>query len=107
MFDPYHNAAAGPFYLVNGELVGSWEGLPKEMLIVNWNSGKPEKSLPFFSGRGHANVLAGFYDHDPAAIKRWQTAGRETNSAVTGVMYTTWRNDFSKLEDFAQHAWGE
>ena len=107
MFDPHHNAVAGPFYLVNGELVGSWEGLPKDMLIVNWNSGRPEKSLPFFSGRGHANVLAGFYDHDPAAIKRWQAVGRETNSAVTGAMYTTWRNDFSKLEEFAQHAWGE
>ncbi len=107
MFDPHHNAVGGHFYLVNGELLGSWEGLPKDMLIVNWNSGKPSRSLPFFSERGHANVLAGFYDHDPAAIKRWQAAGRETKSSVTGAMYTTWRNDFSKLEEFARHAWGE
>ena len=107
MFDPHHNAVTGPFYLVNGELLGSWEGLPGDMLIVNWNSGKPEKSLPFFSGRGHANLLAGFYDHDPSAIKRWQAVGRETKSSVTGVMYTTWRQDFSKLEEFARHAWGE
>jgi hypothetical protein len=107
MFDPHHNAVGGPFYLVNGDLSGSWEGLPKDMLIVNWNSGKPSQSLPFFTGRGHANVLAGFYDHDSGAIKQWQATGRETKSSVTGVMYTTWQNDFSKLEEFARHAWGE
>jgi hypothetical protein len=106
MFDPHHNAVAGPFYLVNGSLEGSWEGLPSDMLIVNWNSGKPRQSLPFFSQRGHANLLAGFYDHDPAAITAWQAAGRETQSTVTGAMYTTWKNDFSKLEEFARHAWG-
>ncbi len=106
MFDPHHNAVGGHFYLVNGELTGSWEGLPKDMLIVNWNSQKAMKSLPFFSERGHANLLAGFYDDDPAAIKKWQAAGHETKSRVTGAMYTTWRDDFSKIEEFAQHAWG-
>jgi hypothetical protein len=74
---------------------------------VNWNSGKPALSLPFFTERGHANVLAGFYDHDPAAIKRWQAAGREAKSSVIGAMYTTWQQDFSKLEEFARHAWGD
>lgn len=107
MFDPHHNAVGGHFYLVNGALTGSWEGLPDDMLIVNWNSEKAAESLPFFSGRGHFNVLAGFYDQNPAAIRRWQNVGRETKSRVAGAMYTTWRNDFSQLEEFAKQAWGE
>lgn len=105
MFDPHHNAR-DDFYLVNGDLTGSWEGLPQEMVIVNWNSGKPRESLPFFGKRGHEQILAGFYDHNPKAIANWLRAGEGT-TGVTGVMYTTWQRDFSKLEEFAQAAWGE
>lgn len=107
MFDPHHNAETGPFYLVNGDLSGSWEGLPSDMLIVNWNSGQPRRSLPFFTERGHAQVLAGYYDHDVTAIRTWLNVGRETGSRVSGAMYTTWSDDFSKLEEFARQAWGE
>jgi len=106
MFDPYHNAISGDFYLVNGDLTGSWEGLPKDVLIVNWNSGKPTQSLPFFTNRGHSQVLAGFYDADAAAIKSWLSTGRDTKSSVTGAMYTTWQGNFTQLEAFAKHAWG-
>ena len=109
MFDPHHNvvAAAEKFYLVNGDLTGSWEGLPKDLLIVNWNSGKPEKSLPFFTSRGHSQILAGYYDQSPEDITKWLTSGRETKSTVSGAMYTTWQNSFTDLEVFAKHAWGE
>jgi hypothetical protein len=50
-------------------------------------------------------VLAGFYDHNPQSITGWLTAGDNVNG-VNGVMYTTWRNDFSQLEAFAKAAWG-
>ena len=106
MFDPHHNAVASDFYLVNGDLTGSWEGLPKDVLIVNWNSGKPAESLPFFTGRGHSQVLAGFYDGDAASIKTWLSTGRDTKSSVSGAMYTTWHGNFTQLEAFAKHAWG-
>src|SRR5262249_49476381 len=36
MFDPYHNARDN-VALMNGSLEGSWEGLSKDILIVNWN----------------------------------------------------------------------
>jgi len=104
MFDPHHNAR-DDFYLVNGDLAGSWEGLPKDMTVVNWNSGEPKGSLPFFAERGHSQVLAGFYDHDPKQIASWLDAG-EGLRGVDGVMYTTWQNDFGKLEAFAEAAWG-
>ncbi len=105
MFDPHHNAR-DDFYLVNGDLAGSWEGLPPKMIIVNWNSGHPEQSLRFFGERGHSQVLAGYYDNDPQQIKSWIAAGGETGR-VTGAMYTTWQNDFSQLEAFAAAAWGQ
>jgi hypothetical protein len=104
MFDPHHNAHEN-FYLVNGDLAGSWRGLPKEMTVINWNHGSADKSLPFFGERGHAQVLAGFYDGNPRDIAAWLKTGR-TTTGVTGAMYTTWRNDFSQLETFAQSAWG-
>jgi hypothetical protein len=107
MFDPHHNAVAEKFYLVNGDLTGSWEGLPKDMLIINWNSGKPDKSLPFFTERGHSQVLAGYYDSAPANIVKWLKAGTDTKSSVSGAMYTTWQNNFADVEAFAKHAWGE
>lgn len=105
MFDPAHNAHDN-FYLVNGDLAGSWEGLPKDMIIVNWNSGHPDRSLPFFAGRGHTQILAGFYDAPVSRFAPWLSAARKTGGP-RGAMYTTWRGDFSKIEDFAKAAWGD
>jgi hypothetical protein len=104
MFDPHHNAHAG-FYLVNGDLAGSWLGLPPEMTIINWNSGQAAQSLAFFAGRGHRQVLAGFYDGDTASIGNWLKQA-DSLKGVNGAMYTTWRNDFRHLEAFARAAWG-
>ncbi|CAN5712001.1 hypothetical protein BH11ARM2_BH11ARM2_19100 [soil metagenome] len=103
MFDPFHNAVAG-YYAVDGDLAGSWKGLPKEMVVVNWNSGNPEKSLPFFAQLGHRQILAGYYDGPVDAIKDWLAKGR--GQKVAGVMYTTWQNRYDDLEAFAKAAWG-
>jgi hypothetical protein len=105
MFDPHHNAH-DEFYLVNGDLAGSWEGLPREMIVVNWNHGEAAKSMSFFGERGHDQVLAGYYDHDPRQIASWLKTGA-TAPGAHGAMYTTWQNDFSKLEEFARAAWGQ
>jgi hypothetical protein len=105
MFDPHHNAVKD-FYLVNGDLAGSWEGLPKDAIIVNWNSGKPRESLPFFANRGHRQVLAGYYDGRADSIRDWLAAGRGL-SGIDGAMYTTWQHNFGELEAFAKYAWGE
>ena len=58
MFDPHHNAVDN-YYLVNGSLKGSWEGLSREVMIANWNSGKAKESLAFFADRGHKQLIAG------------------------------------------------
>ncbi len=105
MFDPFHNAVKGPYYLVNGTYEGSWEGLPPGITIVNWNSGKAKESLTFFDQLGYPQILAGYYDHDPKQIKKWLEQARGIKS-VKGVMYTTWRDNYDDLETFAK-AWSQ
>lgn len=105
MFDPHHNARQeGWFYLAkgNGPWHGSWEGLDAHVGVVNWLHNNAE-SLNFFANRGHAQILAGFYDADPKRIVEWlQTASHV--QGVSGVMYTTWVNDYSQLEAFLKYA---
>lgn len=102
MFDPFHNAVEGPYYLVNGPWTGSWEGLDKDVVIVNWNHGKRDKSLKFFADRGHRQLVATYYDDpDLAQARDWIKSARDDKSVI-GYMYTTWRSDYSKVEEFAK-----
>lgn len=104
MFDPHHNAhKTGWMYLArgNGPWHGSWEGLPPRTIVVNWHNNDPQ-SLRFFADRGNRQVLAGFYDDDPKRIVEWLEMARQSGG-VCGVMYTTWVNDYSKLEAFMEH----
>ena len=92
MFDPTHNAAdnAFPYYLVNGNWSGSWAGLSPDMTVLNWNHGaKARESAAFFSGRGHRQILAGYYDAAPERFsdRQW-LAELEGGPGIDGVMYT-------------------
>lgn len=102
MFDPTHNAAAGPYYLVNGTLEGSWLGLPPRVTVANWNSGKAAESLAFFADRGHRQILAGYYDVDDlSGFTRWDAAARGVRG-VDGFMYTTWERKYRLLEEYGR-----
>ena len=102
MFDPNHNATEkGKYYLVRGEapFVGSWEGLDKDVIIMNWNS--QEKTLAWFAGRGHKQILCGFYDAPSEKMADWlRMAVKYPN--VSGVMYTTWANDYHEMAKYAK-----
>ncbi len=101
MFDPHHNSV-DDYYLVNGSLRQSWAGLDKQVAIVNWNYGKRVASLRFFADRGHAQVIAGYYDEGPEQIGRWLESIRENKiPGVVGVMYTTWQRNYDDLKAFA------
>ncbi|MDD4857764.1 MAG: hypothetical protein PHD74_06625 [Candidatus Krumholzibacteria bacterium] len=106
MYDPYHNARAD-YYLVKGSVSKSWEGLDPGVTVVEWGEqAKAAKSLEFFSGRAHRLMIAAFYDGD---VKRdhdlWMKA-IVAAPRIEGVIYTTWENDYSKLEEFAGAWWG-
>ena len=100
MFDPHHNAKK-EYYLVRGDLSGSWEGLDKDVIIVPWYFEKRADSLRWFAGRGHHQLIAGYYDHKPAQIVDWLKSAADVEG-VMGVMYTTWRSSYGDLETFAQ-----
>ncbi|HKI16534.1 MAG TPA: hypothetical protein VKA15_01570 [Isosphaeraceae bacterium] len=101
MFDPHHNAV-DKYYLINGSLKGSWEGLPRDVIIANWNSGKARESLAFFAGLGHRQLIAGFYDaSDLSNFEQWHSAARGV-SGVMGFMYTTWQGKYDLLEKYGE-----
>ncbi len=104
MFDPFHNAVDS-YYLTGGSLKGAWEGVPKRTIIVNWYYNARMKNMPFFADRGHSQILAGYYDHNPTEIRDWlrDAAGIK---GIAGVMYTTWVDNYRDLETFAKAAWG-
>lgn len=101
MFDPHHNAV-DKYYLVNGSWKGSWEGLPKDVMIANWNGGKAAESLKFFADRGHKQVIAGYYDSPGLqGFTKWDTAAKGI-PGVTGFMYTTWQHGFGQIEAYGK-----
>ncbi|MFB3890991.1 MAG: hypothetical protein ACE15C_03090 [Phycisphaerae bacterium] len=107
MFDEFHNArktnddgtpfimyldkGAGPFF-------GSWEGLGKQVGLVNWNGGS-ERSYKNFSKLGHQQIIS---CSSPAKITEWlKMAGKL--DGVAGVMYTTWTGDYGpNVEKFIE-----
>jgi hypothetical protein len=102
MFDPHHNAIDNTYYLVNGPLNGSWTGLEKNTIIVNWNQGeKAAESLQFFSKRGHSQLIAGYYDQPLDHTRNWLRKVKPTHQVI-GVMYTTWQNNYEHLEAYAE-----
>jgi hypothetical protein len=101
MFDPFHNAVPGPYYLVNGPWTASWEGLDKSVVIMNWNFGKRDESLKFFADRGHEQIIAGFYDGPLKDAKAWAESAKKVKGVV-GFMYTTWRQDYKSMEAYAR-----
>ena len=100
MFDPFHNAVKD-YYLVRGDFKGSWEGLDKSVVVLNWNFDKRDQSLNFFADRGHKQVIAGYYDGGPEQIKPWLESASKVKGVI-GVMYTTWANKYGDLEAFAK-----
>jgi hypothetical protein len=112
MFDPWHNALPH-FYYVEGDLRGSWEGLPRSVTVMNWNAVHRRASLHWFAERGNPQVIAGYYDPtDRDGERAARTELFEANGirGIRGVMYTTWRDDYSQLENYARGAraqWAE
>ena len=107
MFTPHHNARpfekSGYYYLVNGNWDGSWEGFPKDVIILNWYSPKPE-GMKFFSDRGHKQIICGYYDGRTTDamkknIHRWMTVAQGVPN-VRGVMFTTWGKRYQFMKEY-------
>ncbi|HWH68013.1 MAG TPA: hypothetical protein VNT26_01400, partial [Candidatus Sulfotelmatobacter sp.] len=101
MFDPTHNAH-GNYYLVNGDFTGSWEHVPKDVVMALWSGEPRERSLRFFEAQGFPMLVACYYDADDLnQVKAWLQLARQ-RPAVRGFMYTPWEKKYSLLPDFGE-----
>jgi hypothetical protein len=104
MFDPFSNAR-DDYYLVQGSLKGSWGGLDKDVVIMNWNGGAREKSTRFFAERGHRQVVSMNFDCGPDKAPRVLNEYLrilDATAGIEGMMYTTWTRRYDDLEMFAE-----
>jgi hypothetical protein len=108
MFDPMMNARDPYFLCREGGMLGSWEGLDKDIGIVNWATRMKGRNCRFFADRGEKQILAGYYDHDEdgSGIAEW-LRNTENVPGIVGAMYTTWEDKFDAMEAWAKRAWGE
>jgi hypothetical protein len=107
MFCPGHNAypfgAKGYYYLVNGNWDGSWEGLPGDVIILNWYD--PDgRNIKFFADRGHSQVLCGYYDGVTTEkmkenIAVWMKVSTGAPH-ILGLMYTTWEKNYKNMNEY-------
>jgi len=99
MFDPNHNAKE-KYYLVDGSFDGTWNYIPKDLVIACWYYEKRDQSLPFFSKLGFRTLAASYYDADDLENpKGWLESLDRTQGAI-GIMYTTWEKKFQLLPAF-------
>ena len=99
MLDPGHNAH-GDYYLVEGDFTGSWERVPKDLIICCWWHQERERSLKFFSDLGFATLAGAYYDaNNLQGCRDWLDALDRTPNA-RGIMYTTWQNKYDLLAGF-------
>jgi hypothetical protein len=99
MLDPNHNAH-GAYYMVEGDFSGSWNYIPKDMVIACWYYKMRDKSLQHFSRLGFGTIGAAYYDGDDLEnCKGWLRSLRATPGA-RGIMYTTWQNKYALMAPF-------
>ncbi len=99
MFDPNHNAVK-QYYLVDGDLRGTWEYLPKDVRIVCWYYEKRRESLDFFSSHGFKTIAAAYYDADDLKNPEGWLSALDQTPGAEGIMYTTWLNKYQLLPAF-------
>lgn len=106
MFDPYHNAVPGinNYYLVNGDLGGVADWIPKSIGIANWNFGKSKESLNYFDKGSFRQISTPFYDTDQNHIRKSKESSIGINN-FQGMMYTTWASNYKYVPQFGYYAW--
>jgi hypothetical protein len=99
MLDPNHNAH-GNYYLVDGDFAGSWQHVPKDLVMAVWGGKPREASLRFFSQQGFQTLVACYYDADNLDdVKSWLALAHDVQG-VRGFMYTPWLQKYSLLPAF-------
>jgi hypothetical protein len=99
MLDPNHNARNN-YYLVEGDFTGTWNHVPKDLIISVWGGAPRPESLRFFAENGFQTWVACYYDADDLThVEGWQGLAEQT-PGVRGFMYTTWLKKYGLLGEF-------
>ena len=102
MYDPYHNANVRL-----GACRGTFEGvgdlIPKDVGMMLWYGEKVDKSAPYFAERGHCLMGSICCDGKDVAgaVRKWKN-GLSAYPGLRGFMYTTWINEYSKIDTFVR-----
>jgi len=99
MFDPNHNAR-DKYYLIDGSFEGTWEHIPKDLVMACWYYEKRDLSLPFFSKLGHRTLAGSYYDADDLDNPKGWLESLDRTQGAAGIMYTTWENKYRLLPAF-------
>jgi hypothetical protein len=99
MFDPNHNAH-DDYFLVDGDFTGSWNYIPKDLVIVCWYYNKRVESLGFFSSLGFRTLAGAYYDGDTLENPTGWLETLDDTPGACGIMYTTWQNKYELLAPF-------
>jgi len=101
MFDPNHNAHAN-YYLVQGDFTGSWQHVPKDLIMAVWGGEPREQSLRFFAEQHFAALISCYYDADNLdEVEHWLKVARPLPN-VRGFMYTPWTKRYDLLPAFGE-----
>jgi hypothetical protein len=99
MFDPHHNAKKGNYYHVRGGFYGAWEGIDRDVLVLNWNDNLA--SVDFWERRGNRQIICGYYDGELGMQREGEFIRQaRRRPGVVGYMYTTWEANFSALKPY-------
>lgn len=104
MLDSLHNAVNN-YYLVNGDLRGVWDKVPKDLVIVNWNLGRLDESLSFFEKKNFSQITSPYYDAGNSNGIKSVRLSMQNHKNILGSMYTTWSSDYRFLTAFADYMW--
>jgi hypothetical protein len=109
MLDPNHNGGESD-YLFNGSFAGSWDHVPRGLVIACWHYDNRRASLRHFDLLGHRTIAAAYYDAASEEAMRenasgWLDALGEVDGGV-GIIYTTWRGNYDLLEAFGDFVSG-
>lgn len=106
MLDPGHNAHNN-YFLVEGDLTGSWNHVPKDLIITVWGDAPRTASMQFFADNGFKTLASCYYDtNDLTGVEGWLALSR-TLPNVRGLMYTTWQKKYALLPGFGELLGGQ
>lgn len=102
MFDPNHNAR-DDYYLIDGDLTGIIDMIPKSLWIMAWHSGVIQETLGDFSSRGFQTMGSNDATSSTAKTRDWAQALRDVDGA--GKMFTTWDDTYDDVHVLADYMW--